>query len=265
MRDTESFSRRTKEELCGNIPRSACCRRAELYGLLLFRQPQQDNTAVGALGEKLEREFSRKPDDGIERIADMLQCENCRRSFLRGVFLACGNVSDPVLAYQADIPMPDGESAADVEALLCEEGLPPRRTVRRETPVLYYKGNEQVSDLLVALGAQNAAFALMNETIRKELRNRANRERNCDAANIHKAVNAANEQIRQIAFLRQCGRFSAMPDELQQTAELREAHPEATLLMLAQLHNPPITKSGVVHRLQKIGRLVKEAQEQTEA
>ena len=105
----------------------------------------------------------------------------------------------------------------------------------------------------------------MNETIRKELRNRANRERNCDAANIHKAVNAANEQIRQIAFLRQCGRFSAMPDELQQTAELREAHPEATLLMLAQLHNPPITKSGVVHRLQKIGRLVKEAQEQTEA
>ena len=34
--------------------------------------------------------------------------------------------------------------------------------------------------------------------------------------------------------------------------------------MLAQLHNPPITKSGVVHRLQKIGRLAKEAQEQTE-
>ena len=38
MRDTESFSRRTKEELCGNIPRSACCRRAELYGLLLYQR-----------------------------------------------------------------------------------------------------------------------------------------------------------------------------------------------------------------------------------
>jgi DNA-binding protein WhiA len=48
------------------------------------------------------------------------------------------------------------------------------------------------------------------------------------------------------------GRFSLLADELRETARLRLANPDANLLELAALHNPPITKSGLNHRLQKI-------------
>ena len=48
------------------------------------------------------------------------------------------------------------------------------------------------------------------------------------------------------------GELSKMPEELQITAMLRLEHFDATLSELAALHDPPITKSGVNHRLKKI-------------
>jgi DNA-binding protein WhiA len=39
---------------------------------------------------------------------------------------------------------------------------------------------------------------------------------------------------------------------LYETARIRAENEDATLYELAQLHNPPITKSGVNHRLKKI-------------
>ncbi len=258
MRSLESFSQKTKEDLCTNLPRQICCRRALLYGLLMFRQPQQEHSAVTALSNRLQHEFRYKMEDGVSDFSQIFRCEGCRRAFLRGVFLACGTVSNPASSYHLEILLPDDASAQDMEDLLSLEGFPARRSMRRGNPILYYKGTEQVSDFLVALGAQNAALVLMNETIRKDLRNRANRERNCDAANINKTVDASNEQIRLITLLRQSGKLSQLPQELQTTAALRCEHPEATLAALAALHNPPITKSGVNHRLQKLEKIAGE-------
>ena len=42
-------------------------------------------------------------------------------------------------------------------------------------------------------------------------------------------------------------------------AELRRAHPEVTLQELAELHEPPLTKSAVNHRLRKLLALGNEA------
>ena len=43
-----------------------------------------------------------------------------------------------------------------------------------------------------------------------------------------------------------------LQDELRQTLDLRAAFPEASLSELAGMHKPPITKSGVNHRLKRI-------------
>ena len=72
------------------------------------------------------------------------------------------------------------------------------------------------------------------------------------ARNIKNAVGASSKCRNAISYLREIGRFEALPEELRETAELREQHPEATLSELAFLHNPTITKSGLNHRLQKI-------------
>ena len=47
-------------------------------------------------------------------------------------------------------------------------------------------------------------------------------------------------------------RLSSLPEELYDVAKLRLAYPEASLTQLAALTTPPLTKSGVNHRLQKI-------------
>ena len=47
-------------------------------------------------------------------------------------------------------------------------------------------------------------------------------------------------------------RLSSLPEELYDIARLRLLYPEASLTQLASLTTPPLTKSGVNHRLQKI-------------
>ena len=55
-----------------------------------------------------------------------------------------------------------------------------------------------------------------------------------------------------IEVLIRMDRLSALPAELRETANLRVENPAASLKELAYLHNPPITKSGLNHRLQRI-------------
>ena len=46
--------------------------------------------------------------------------------------------------------------------------------------------------------------------------------------------------------------MAALPEELQFTARLRLNNPDITLSELAELHFPPVSKSGVYHRLEKV-------------
>ena len=73
-----------------------------------------------------------------------------------------------------------------------------------------------------------------------------------DARNIGKTVNASRRVCLAVEEIRAQGKFETMPAELRETARLRTEHPEANLVELAAMHSPPITKSGLNHRLQKI-------------
>ncbi len=69
-----------------------------------------------------------------------------------------------------------------------------RKTVRRERFVMYIKESSVIEDFLVYMGAQNAAFDVMNSKIVHEFRNSVNRQVNCDTANIEKQL-AFREKI----------------------------------------------------------------------
>ena len=60
-----------------------------------------------------------------------------------------------------------------------------------------------------------------------------NRRVNCDAANLDKAVEAAQVQLEAIRSLEQSGQLEGLPDKLRETARLRLEHPEDTLAELA--------------------------------
>ena len=58
--------------------------------------------------------------------------------------------------------------------------------------------------------------------------------------------------------------WTLCPKKLLQTALLRREHPEATLSELAELHEPPTSKSTVNHRMRKLLALAAEGTETTE-
>ena len=52
--------------------------------------------------------------------------------------------------------------------------------------------------------------------------------------------------------------FNFLPDELQETAKMRLKHPDMSLNQLSIHSVPPISKSGITHRMSKIMKLGKE-------
>ena len=75
---------------------------------------------------------------------------------------------------------------------------------------------------------------------------------------VSKVVEAAQSQIAAIRSLREQGRLEKLPEKYSQTAALREENPEATLVELAEMFDPPITKSALNHRLRKLVELANE-------
>lgn len=281
----DSFSFKTKEDLTSLRPRSRCCRRAYLSGMLFGGERSADaftlsSEAAEEAGKVLaamkDAKEKRNEDgsfpaallppmldealtvtDARIRFADrtVFVCEHCVSSFLRGVFLSCGTVTDPEKTYHLEFLTGYEQRTAALEAFLGETiGHTPKRLKRRgrNGVSLYYKDSTALEDFLSYVGAQKAAFSIMNVKIMKDLRNNANRHANCDAANIGKTVAAAQTQIDAIILIGDAGKADELPEELRETFDLRAANPDATLSELAEMHSQKISRSGVTHRLAKI-------------
>ena len=209
---------------------------------------------ITLLGDDARRVYDcfAEEEDGWRAAEPEYGCPSCRTAFLRGIFLSCGNVTDPDSCYHLDLVLSDDAAAEKLGYMLEDLGLPPKHTARKGMPILYYKESEAVEDFLTTVGATKASLAVMDKKIFKDLRNNANRVSNCELANIGKTVGAATVQYEAIRSLMLGSRFGLLPAELQETARLRYENPELPLKELAELHEPPLTKSGLNHRLRKI-------------
>lgn len=182
----------------------------------------------------------------------LLEQECCRRAFLRGAFLAGGSVTDPEKRYHLELSTTHLKVSRETETLMREMELTPKETERKGSSVLYYKQSDSIEDFLTAIGAPVSAMAVMSAKIEKDWRNDANRKTNCDSANVDKAVAAAQEQLSALRTLDERGLLETLPEKLRETATLRKEHPEATLTELAALHEPPLSKSAINHRLRRL-------------
>ena len=180
------------------------------------------------------------------------RCEECKRAFLAGVFVSCGIATDPEKRYSLEFGVKRESRAAWLSAFLCGSVGEPSCVDRRGRIGLYYKGNESISDILSYMGAVRASYAVIDAYVAHAIRNDENRATNCTLRNIRRSVAATGRQIEAIELLRASGRFELMSEELKYTARLRQEYDSATLSELADLHEPPISKSGLNRRLEKI-------------
>lgn len=182
----------------------------------------------------------------------VLEEEHCRLAFLRGAFLAGGSVTDPQKGYHLELATTHLRVSRELNTLLLELGYAPKETTRKANYITYFKQSEAIEDFLTAIGAPLAAMEIMNAKAEKDLRGSINRRVNCDAANLDKAVDAAQGQIEAIYRLEERGMLEELPDKLKEAVDLRVAHPELTLAQLAELCEPPVSKSAFNHRLRKL-------------
>ncbi len=281
----ESFSQDVKNEICSSRVKNKCCRASFLKGMIFGTGSddqgiflESENPAVVIHYGRLVKEFTdcRRESEialtaitepkllealrkglGVrdlnESVSDGSECEECARSFIRGAFLSCGTVTYPENSYHMEFLLKGEWRAERLSELLTGIGLAPK-TIERRTDYfgVYFKDSENVVDLLGHLGANKAAFKMMEVKIVKDVRNNLNRVMNCEMANMSKTAAAFETQMRAITKIVESGRADELPEELKMTLDLRAAFPEATLKELAEMHTPPITKSGVNHRLKRI-------------
>lgn len=191
----------------------------------------------------------------------VVQMECCRRAFFRGAFLAAGSVSDPEKSYHLELVCTTERKAEQLVEIMKRFALDGKQILRKHNYVVYLKDGEQIVDALNIMGAHIALMEMENVRIVKDIRNSVNRKLNCEMANITKTVTAANKQMADIQFLAGKIGLSALPENLREIALLRLEYPDATLSELGEMLNPPVGKSGVNHRLRKLGNLAKELQE----
>ena len=287
-----SFSSDVKHELAGIQEERVCCRMAEAYGLAEFGHAfstravslQTENEAVArlyaaVLGEAggiplsvtegkglytaaaAEREdrlrilsrFGHAPTDvGVRLNRANLECDGCAPALLRGAFLACGAVIDPASGYHMEFSVPYYNLCRDLLALLRELGFHAKQVCRKGAQVVYLKESEQIEDCLTLMGATNASLELMGIKMVKDIRNNANRVTNCESANIDKTVAAAAVHLDAVRKIEAHGGLALLPEELREVARLRLENPDMSLRELGETMDPPLSRSGINHRLRRI-------------
>ena len=184
-----------------------------------------------------------------------IENDQCVPYFLRGVFLVCGNVTDPDKDYHLEFVVPHKNLAADLEKLISdieEIDTGPHTVYRKGSYVVYIKGSDNIEDMLAYIGAGMSSLSIIQSKMFKSVRNRINRQINSETANINKTAEASAKQLKAIEIISEKRGLDSLPDELKELAELRMENPEYNLRELGASLSKPLSRSGVNHRLNRL-------------
>lgn len=192
-----------------------------------------------------------------DKVVNSLVMKNlcCKRAFLRGAFLSIGSISNPQKGYHLEFVCDNIEQARQIQETLALFHMEAKTVQRKRYQILYMKESEGIVELLNVMGAHISLMNLENLRIWKDMRNSVNRRVNCEAANITKTVNASTKQIEDIQYIKEHYGFQKLSDNLREMAQVRLDYPDATLKELGEYLTPQVGKSGVNHRLRKLGEL----------
>ena len=187
----------------------------------------------------------------------VLEEDGQKIAFVRGAFLAGGSVSDPEKSYHLELSTTHASVSREAYSILLDMGFSPKETKRSGSSMLYFKQSETIADFCTWIGAPVTALKILNAKVDKDMRNAINRKVNCDSANADKIVLAAQEQLNAIKEIDRVFGLENLPTSLHEAALLRIANPAASISDLAKLSLPPVSKSTLNYRLNKLMALQK--------
>ena len=180
----------------------------------------------------------------------------CRRSYVRGAFLARGYLGVSSHGYHWEVKTPDPAEAEKLRRVMHRLGLRGARVGRWQKQwVVYLKDGEDIASWLGQVGAHGALLRFENTRVEKAMRSQVNRLVNYETANLSRTVGAALRQKEDIELIERTVGLGSLPEPLRELAEARLAQPLASLAELAQTLNPPLSKSGASHRMKRLAAI----------
>ena len=188
--------------------------------------------------------------------------ENDKKAYLRGVFMICGSINDPKTSrYHLEFVISNEDTANYVNNLLNEFYFNSKVIKRDKNYMVYIKESEKISDFIKLLNARTSLFYYEDIRIYRDHKNMTNRLNNCEQANVDKMIQASSEQLELIRKLRETRDFDLLEQGIKDICIYKEKYPESSMAELAEIISTeterPITKSGINHRFRKIKEMLK--------
>ena len=283
----DSFSVRVKVETATNAVKKPVQRQTALCGLLLseagedLSSPIKDVKIPERLSDLLvhlfeEEDISCSYSKGKIRLSDIsssrlfdriielvtsisngtLTIEEARR-ILRGAFWGTGYCSDPSKNYRIEFIVQSRRAADIISASLDTLSIKYIRAERKNGYAVYFKNGDDVSDFLSYIGSPSAMMEFENVRAGKDVNSKVTRAVNCDEANSRRQADAAAARNELITKVMKSGKANRLAPELREAAKAHMENPGASLVELGAMMDPPIGKSGMRHRLDKIAEFAK--------
>lgn len=175
-------------------------------------------------------------------------------AFIRGTFLGAGSIVDPNKGYNLELIFSNSEDVKLSEKVLSYIDVEVLYKERKQKHILYIKNSDIIASFLNAIGATNSMLSLENIRVEKDLKNNINRRMNFEFANINRTIESSLEQIEAIELLE---RYNMLPKGYEVLVKYRKENPEYSLKQLGELFDPPMPKSSLAYKINKIKTLAK--------
>ena len=186
-------------------------------------------------------------------MTELLRRTRYRVAYVRGAFLAGGNVNRPESTYFLQIVTRNAAISRFVQEQLLYLEFNAGFYQRKKEFVVWLREADSICDFLGMLGANNAIERFEIARNVKEVRAQVNRVVNMETASMNRSLAVAQRQLNDIRAL--LARKIPVNDVLREAMRLRVKNPTATVGELAA--KVPITREGMQYRFSVIRRLAK--------
>ena len=277
-----SFLSMVRDEILDNSNNN-CCKKAEIYASLIGAVKYSDDSlriisenaaisqsivnlfkkvykteiilSVSNSGNKYTAKITKDVltklnIDYYNELDSIIQKDCCKKAFIKTLFLVCGNISDPEKEYRIEFILRDVDSFDCVNSILNSLGYAPKKVVKNNKYVLYFKDCTSLEEILTYLSATDCSLKLMEIEVEKTVKNYTNRKANFEQANFCKTYNISQKQINAIKLIKQKGMYSQLNENLKFVALLREQNEDSSLNDLSEISG--ISRSSINKRLNKL-------------
>lgn len=233
-------------ELTGAEPRMLMRKKNQPRRMVLY--------SIELDGYKTRRVFEKLGYENLLSGIRLPEKECCMRAALRGVFLGCGMLADPNKQYLMEFSASGDMSGRYIQLLLDKLNISYGENYRGDKRVFYIKESGSISKLLGLMNAPALMLEVENVRVVREVRNRINRQNNCESANMDKSITASLRAMEDIELVLSAG--GKLSSALMEAAQMRAERPEASLSELAA--ELGISRSALNNRLRKLHSIAEE-------